>query len=106
VVHGYARALAEELAADRRDLVVAKMAKSVRPGKVLLDWSQNNPAKTTICPYSMRGRDEPWVAAPRRWTELEKPGLAQVHAAEVLARVGKAGDLAAADLAKVGRIPT
>src|SRR3546814_5208482 len=47
------------------DLVVWKMAKDLRPGKIFLDWSQNVAAKTTICPYSLRGREAPTVAAPR-----------------------------------------
>ncbi|UQX90146.1 non-homologous end-joining DNA ligase [Jatrophihabitans telluris] len=95
VVHTFARELADQLAADHRDLVVSKMAKTLRPGKVLLDWSQNNPAKTTICPYSMRGRAQPWVAAPRTWEELDDPGLAQLSITEVLDRVDRDGDLAA-----------
>ncbi|MCW2523664.1 MAG: ATP-dependent ligase [Frankiales bacterium] len=95
VVQSYARSLAETMAAEHGDLVVAKMAKALRPGKVLLDWSQNNPAKTTICPYSLRGRAMPWVAAPRSWSELTEPGLAQLTAAEVLDRVSSLGDLAA-----------
>ena len=70
------RALAQELAQqqtkDHPDLVVWKMTKSLRPGKVLLDWSQNTAAKTTICPYSLRGKVAPFVAAPRTWDEVEQ----------------------------------
>ena len=47
------------------------MTKSVRTGKVFVDWSQNNGAKTTIAPYSLRGREHPTVAAPRTWDELD-----------------------------------
>jgi bifunctional non-homologous end joining protein LigD len=94
-VSDYARALAETMAAEHGELMVAKMAKALRPGKVLLDWSQNNPAKTTICPYSLRGRAQPWVAAPRRWDELSEPGLSQLSAEQVLERVRDLGDLAA-----------
>lgn len=93
-VHSFARQLADDLAASHRDLVVSKMLKTLRPGKVLLDWSQNNPAKTTICPYSLRGRARPWVAAPRTWAELDDPKLAQLTSAEVLDRVAELGDLA------------
>ena len=57
--------------AQQPDLVVWKMTKSLRPGKVLLDWSQNTAAKTTIAPYSLRGKDAPFVAAPRTWEEVE-----------------------------------
>jgi bifunctional non-homologous end joining protein LigD len=94
VVHGYARALAESLASQYREQVVAKMAKNLRPGKVLLDWSQNNPAKTTISPYSLRGRSQPWLAAPRSWDEVASGELVQLTATEVLRRVQDIGDLA------------
>ena len=62
---------------------------------MLLDWSQNNPAKTTICPYSMRGRDEPWVAAPADLGRDRRDGLRQLRIEEVLDRVEQYGDLAA-----------
>ena len=106
LVHGYAKRLAEELAAEHPKLLVAKMLKALRGGKVLLDWSQNNPAKTTICPYSLRGRAQPWVAAPRTWDEISAPRLRQLTAEEVLDRVAEQGDLAAALLQKGGRIPS
>src|SRR5690606_28340536 len=73
----YARAVAHELAAEHPRRVVAIMKKSLRPGKVLLDWSQNHPAKATITAYALRGREHPAVAAPRRWDEIE-PGLTQL----------------------------
>jgi bifunctional non-homologous end joining protein LigD len=50
----YAKLLAERLAGETPDLVTAKTAKALRPGEVLIDWSQNNLAKTTIAPYSLR----------------------------------------------------
>ncbi|MBF6349542.1 MULTISPECIES: ATP-dependent DNA ligase [Nocardia] len=78
------------------DLVTATMAKSVRAGKVFLDWSQNNPAKTTIAPYSLRGREQPNAAAPRHWAELEDAGeLRQLRFDEVLERYRSDGDLLA-----------
>jgi bifunctional non-homologous end joining protein LigD len=78
------------------------MTKSLRPGKVLLDWSQNASAKTTITPYSLRGRDAPTVAAPRRWAEVElgaerRDALSQLQLDDVLTRVADDGDLFAAD---------
>ena len=73
--------------------VTATMTKSVRTGKVFLDWSQNSAAKTTIAPYSMRGREEPTVAAPRTWEEIEDPDLRHLRFDEVLARVERDGDL-------------
>jgi bifunctional non-homologous end joining protein LigD len=92
VLREYARTLAEGLARDHRALVVSRMTKALRPGKVLLDWSQNTAAKTTIAPYSLRGRERPTVAAPRSWDEMG-PDLAQLTAAEVLARLDADGDL-------------
>jgi len=90
-VRNYAKRLAEGLERDHRDLVVAKMAKDLRPGKIFVDWSQNNTAKTTVCPYSPRGRDLPTVAAPRRWEELGED-LRQLTMAEVAARYEADGD--------------
>ncbi|KZM68977.1 ATP-dependent DNA ligase [Nocardia terpenica] len=78
------------------DLVTATMAKRARPGKVFVDWSQNNPSKTTIAPYSLRGRTHPTVAAPRTWAEIEdRKRLRQLTFDEVLARWRDRGDLIA-----------
>ncbi|MFZ2176637.1 MAG: ATP-dependent DNA ligase, partial [Rhodococcus sp. (in: high G+C Gram-positive bacteria)] len=77
------------------DLVTSTMAKAARGGKVFVDWSQNNPSKTTIAPYSLRGRPQPYVAAPRSWDELGDPDLAQLRFDEVLARWEADGDLLA-----------
>lgn len=106
VISSYANRLAISLAREHPKLLVAKMAKALRGGKVLLDWSQNNPAKTTICPYSLRGRARPWVAAPRSWSEIHTGGLAQLEMAEVLNRVQADGDLAKELFTNPGRIPT
>lgn len=92
-VREYARLLATELATAHPRLVVASMTKALRPGKVLLDWSQNHPAKTTITPYSLRGRERPTAAAPRTWAEVEAGGLAQLEADDVAARLERDGDL-------------
>jgi bifunctional non-homologous end joining protein LigD len=91
-VRQYARDLAHELAAAHPELVVAVMRKDLRGGKVLLDWSQNHPAKTTITPYSLRGRERPAVAAPRTWDELDDPDLRQLTPDEVVERLGTIGD--------------
>ncbi|MFK4836934.1 ATP-dependent DNA ligase [Microbacterium sp. ZW T2_14] len=95
-----ASALANELAraieADHRDLVVSSMKKSERHGKVLIDWSQNNGSKTTIAPYSLRGRAHPTVAAPRTWDELDDPQLRHLTFTEVLERMETIGDPMAA----------
>jgi bifunctional non-homologous end joining protein LigD len=94
-VSAVAHELARYLEAEHPDLVVSDMSKKLRPGKVLVDWSQNNASKTTITPYSLRGRDRPWVAAPRTWEELEDPDLAQLDADQVVARIEADGDLLA-----------
>ena len=75
--------------------VTATMAKAKRTGRVFVDWSQNNGKKTTVAPYSMRGRATPTVAAPRSWEELEAPGLTQLRFEDVLERFAEHGDLLA-----------
>ncbi|WP_433599849.1 ATP-dependent DNA ligase [Nocardia sp. CA-135953] len=91
-----ARQVATNLEKLHPDLVTATMAKSARGGKVFLDWSQNNPSKTTIAPYSLRGRTEPNAAAPRTWAELEsRKKLRHLRFDEVLARWRDDGDLLA-----------
>ena len=77
------------------------MTKAKRPGKVFLDWSQNAGSKTTISPYSLRGREKPFVATPVSWDEVaagaEDPlGLEQFRLDQVLDRVERLGDLFAA----------
>ncbi len=95
-VTAVAKELARYLADAHPDLVVAEMAKSLRTGKVFIDWSQNNGHKTTVVPYSLRGREHPWVAAPRAWEELDDPDLRQLDLTEVAERVRADGDLLAA----------
>lgn len=89
-VSAVARELARALEADDPDLVVSQMAKAIRPGRVFLDWSQNNGSKTTIAPYSLRGLPHPTVAAPRTWGELDDPSLRQLLLSEVLDRASDA----------------
>ena len=89
----YARSLAQRLEKDRPDLVVSRMAKDLRPGKVLVDWSQNNPAKTTVAPYSLRARPQPTVSTPLTWDEAGSGELLSFTAADVLERVERFGDL-------------
>ena len=88
-----AKQIAQSLAKQTPDLVTATMKRSIRDGKVFVDWSQNSGAKTTVAPYSLRGRAEPWVAAPRSWEELGDGGLAHLHWDEVLKRLDSDGDL-------------
>jgi bifunctional non-homologous end joining protein LigD len=102
-IRDIARGIAQELTKVKPELVVWKMTRSLRPGKVLLDWSQNVAAKTTIAPYSLRGKDAPLVAAPRTWAEIErgadKPDtLRQLDMDDVLARVAGGDDVFASAL--------
>lgn len=92
VTHELAKALED----DHPDHVVSDMKKSLRAGKVLVDWSQNNGHKTTVCPYSLRGRLRPTVAAPRTWEEIEDPELDQLEFEEVLQRIEDGTDPIAA----------
>ncbi|AXE38865.1 non-homologous end-joining DNA ligase [Acidipropionibacterium virtanenii] len=86
-VHGYARRLAEGLAAEHPGTVIAHASKQDRVGRVFIDWSQNHPAKTTVTPYSLRAKGgSPSAAAPRDWDEIG-PGLAQLGPADVLDRL-------------------
>jgi len=92
----YAKAVAQRLAQEHPKLIVSTMAKAQRPGKVFIDWSQNNTAKTTIAPYSLRARERPAVSAPVTWDEVEDCEVVEdlvFTADEVLERVGSAGDL-------------
>ena len=94
-VSAVAHELARALEADLPELAVSRMAKNLRDGRVLVDWSQNSAAKTTVAPYSLRGTPRPFVAAPRTWEELDDPALAQLELGEVLRRVARDGDLLA-----------
>ncbi|MEV4077693.1 non-homologous end-joining DNA ligase [Nonomuraea fuscirosea] len=92
----YAKRLAQLLAKEHPDEVVSVMAKKLRPGKVFIDWSQNNPAKTTVAPYSLRAGERPTVSTPLTWKEVEScedPEELVFTAPDVLARVEKRGDL-------------
>ena len=90
-----AKRVAQQLEQNLPKLVTATMTKSLRTGRVFVDWSQNSASKTTVAPYSLRGRAEPTVAAPRTWAELDDPGLSQLRFDEVLRRVSRDGDLIA-----------
>jgi bifunctional non-homologous end joining protein LigD len=93
-----AKEVAEELQSAHPKQVTATMTKARRSGKVFLDWSQNAGSKTTISPYSLRGRERPWVATPRTWAEVEAGAedplaLEQCRFEEVLQRIEEHGDL-------------
>ena len=95
----FAKALAQAMEQAHPDRVVSDQKKTLRQGKVLIDWSQNDSSKTTICVYSLRAKSRPSVAAPLRWSEVEAclkkddPKLVFFGPDEVLARVKKDGDL-------------
>ena len=93
-----AKEVAEELQGEHPALVTATMTKARRAGKVFLDWSQNAGSKTTISPYSLRGREQPTVATPVSWAEVEAGAedpmaLRQFRLDEVLERLEEYGDL-------------
>ena len=88
----YAQAVAQRLEAEHPKLVVSKMAKNLRHGKVFVDWSQNNAAKTTVAPYSLRARPRPTVSTPLDWAEVASGPPLTFTAPDVLARVDEDGD--------------
>jgi len=91
-VSDYAKGVAEDLEDALPNLVTAKMAKSLRPGKVFFDWSQNAAAKTTVSAYSLRAAATPTVSAPFSWADVEAAKVRPLRPDEVLARIDKAGD--------------
>jgi bifunctional non-homologous end joining protein LigD len=94
-----ARSLAEQLEREHPELIVSKMAKNLRSGKVLVDWSQNDQHKTTVCVYSLRAKERPTVSTPVEWDEVEsalkKKDSTRLSftSDEVLKRVEQRGDL-------------
>ena len=97
-----AHALARQVEDAHREAVVTNMRKRLREGRVLIDWSQNHPAKTTIAVYSLRARTRPTVSTPVTWDEVEAclarhdPAVLHFEAGDVLERIGSRGDLFAA----------
>ncbi len=107
----FAKAVAEALETKFPDRVVSQMSKAKRPGKVLIDWSQNDRHKTTICVYSLRAKERPTVSTPLEWDEVDAAlesgdpqALVFDHAA-VLERVEEKGDLFAPVLSEGQRLP-
>jgi bifunctional non-homologous end joining protein LigD len=86
-------ALARHLEAEHGDLIVSSQKKPLRKGKVLIDWSQNDEHKTTVCVYSLRARERPTVSTPLDWDELDDPAALTFEAQELLERVEQRGDL-------------
>jgi bifunctional non-homologous end joining protein LigD len=105
----FARAVADALAAKRPGLVVSNMKKSLRGGKVLVDWSQNDPHKTTVCVYSLRALERPTVSTPVTWDEIEACANGKTRlvfeADAALRRVAGEGDLFAPLLELKQKLP-
>jgi bifunctional non-homologous end joining protein LigD len=89
----FAHGLARLLEARNGALIVSAMKKSLRGGKVLIDWSQNDRHKTTVGVYSLRARERPTVSTPLAWDELEDPAALVFDSDDVLARLTELGDL-------------
>jgi bifunctional non-homologous end joining protein LigD len=106
-----AYALAQHLEREHGELVVSSMKKSLRRGKVLIDWSQNDEHKTTVCVYSLRARERPTVSTPLAWGEVERalaagdPECLVFDSGQVLARVEEGGDAFAPVLSLKQRLP-
>lgn len=107
----FAQSLAQRLEAKFPDRITSNMRKSLRPGKIFMDWSQNVEHKTTVCAYSLRAREHPTVSTPVTWDEIEKAykkkntaGLV-FEAEDVLKRVKKFGDLFAPVAVLKQRLP-
>jgi bifunctional non-homologous end joining protein LigD len=98
----YAQDVAQRLEGAHPKLIVSRMAKNLRSGKVFVDWSQNNPAKTTVAPYSLRARPTPTVSTPLTWDEVASGHALRFTAPDVLARVAD-GDVFADTLADSAR---
>jgi bifunctional non-homologous end joining protein LigD len=115
--HGYgetkafARAVAEVLAGEAPDLVVARVARAERGGRVLVDWAQNDRQRSIVAPYSLRARERPTVSTPLRWDEVESAVARDDAAAlvfgpqDALERVDRHGDLFAPVLRERQTLP-
>jgi bifunctional non-homologous end joining protein LigD len=107
----FARAVAQALERAEPELVVSRQKKELRKGKVLVDWSQNDRAKTTVAVYSLRCRERPWVSTPLRWEEVEDlaadgdPESVRFEAAAALERIDAHGDLFAPVLEVEQKLP-
>ena len=103
---GFAKAVAETLERGMPELVVSRMTKKIRGGKVLVDWSQNDDHKTTVCVYSLRARERPTVSTPLTWEEVAgDPAKLSFEAHDVVERVEQHGDLFAPVVSLVQELP-
>ncbi len=106
----FARAVAVALEHHWPDLVISRMERKLRKGKVFIDWSQNDPKKTTVTVYSLRAKEEPTVSTPVTWEEVgqawKRKKALRFTSEQVLERVEKHGDLFAPVLEKKQKLPT
>ena len=101
----FAQGVARLLESRHKDLIVSVMKKSLRSGKVFIDWSQNDRHKTTVGVYSLRARERPTVSTPLSWDELNDPEALTFDSAEVLERLDEHGDLFAGVLELEQKLP-
>jgi bifunctional non-homologous end joining protein LigD len=107
----FAHSLAQLLERQHPDLAVSRMRKELRPGKVYVDWQQNEDFKTTVCVYSLRAREQPTASTPLRWEEVQEAcdagdaSLLTFTGEQALERVARQGDLFAAALELRQKLP-
>ena len=103
----FAKGVGDILAKGNPDKVLTNMTKSLRKGKVFIDWSQNSLHKTTIGVYSMRGRERPCISTPLDWSEVDKADKSELAflPADVIKRVHRSGDLFAQTLTLEQQLP-
>jgi bifunctional non-homologous end joining protein LigD len=108
---GWSHAIALDLERSLPELFVSEMSKSLRAGKIFLDWSQNDITKTTVSVYSLRAREQPRVSTPVTWDEVEAVASSgdasplYFTPEQALARVEKHGDLFAGVLTLKQTLP-
>lgn len=107
----FARTVAQVVEQAEPELVTSRMTRAKRAGKVLIDWSQNDAKKTTVCAYSLRAGERPTVSTPLQWREVDAasdsrdPAGLAFEASQVLARVREKGDLFAPVLSLTQTLP-
>jgi bifunctional non-homologous end joining protein LigD len=108
----FAKAVAELLEQSEPELIVSRQTKTQREGKVLIDWSQNDQNKTTVCAYSLRATERPTVSTPLQWDEVRAaldggdPDALRFEAGQVLERIAERGDLFAPVLSLAQKLPS
>jgi bifunctional non-homologous end joining protein LigD len=108
----FAKAVAELLEQSEPELIVSRQTKTQRAGKVLIDWSQNDQNKTTVCAYSLRAAERPTVSTPLEWDEVRTaldrgdPDALKFEAGAVLERIAERGDLFAPVLSLAQKLPS